>query len=523
MKLVACSSRAPLVALGALSLWWSAALPARAQSCTGVQIAGGTSNANIQRALNTHPAGTTFCFAKGTYRIARPLNPKDNQRLIAVKARAATLNGAKVISAFVKSGSNWVAAGNLPQTATADKECIVKGCTIEQDVYLDNLPLTRVLSPSALGLGKFYEKFGANGGQIYLRDNPKGHTVEQAYAPNVIRSTSSGVAVQGFVVEKVASSAQFGAIDAEYSSGPGWTIQNNEVRYSHGVGITSFPHASGIGGSTIAGNDVHHNGQEGIEGYGDNLTVSNNEIAFNNTAGFNPEWESGGAKFGGAPEIQNLLVKGNNVHDNYGPGLWCDINCYNVTFESNTVANNKYNGSGVGIFYEISDLAVIKNNTLSNNGPAAGNNGFYAGADIIISASPHVTVYGNTLSSSVNGIGMLQQVRDDTCSFHGNSTYPDGTQVCPNLGASGPSHQVHDTLIHDNNSTETAGDGLGEIAGLDDDTGVNSSFSGNNLYVHNTYHLPALGNAYFSWSKVKADPPRWQSDGQDLTGTFVSP
>jgi len=118
---------------------------------------------------------------------------------------------------------------------------------------------------------------------------------------------------------------------------------------------------------------------------------------------------------------------------------------------------------------------------------------------------------------------MLQQVRDDTCSFHGNSAYPDGTQVCPNLGASGPSHQVHDTLIHDNNSTETAGDGLGEIAGLDDDTGVNSSFSGNNLYVHNTYHLPALGNAYFSWSKVKADPPRWQSDGQDLTGTFVSP
>ncbi|MGA2860148.1 MAG: hypothetical protein ABSE40_25055, partial [Candidatus Sulfotelmatobacter sp.] len=128
MKLVARSRRAPLVALGALFLWWSAA--ACAQSCTGVQIAGGTSNANIQIALNTHPAGTTFCFAKGTYRIATPLQPKDNQRLIAVQARAATLNGAKVISAFVKSGSNWVAAGNLPQTATADKECIVKGCTI---------------------------------------------------------------------------------------------------------------------------------------------------------------------------------------------------------------------------------------------------------------------------------------------------------------------------------------------------------------------------------------------------------
>ncbi len=68
MKLVVCNGGAPLVALGALSLWWSAVLPVCAQSCRGVQIAGGTSNANIQRALNTHPAGTTFCFAKGTYR-----------------------------------------------------------------------------------------------------------------------------------------------------------------------------------------------------------------------------------------------------------------------------------------------------------------------------------------------------------------------------------------------------------------------------------------------------------------------
>jgi hypothetical protein len=35
--------------------------------------------------------------------------------------------------------------------------------------------------------------------------------------------------------------------------------------------------------------------------------------------------------------------------------------------------------------------------------------------------------------------------------------------------------------------------------------------------------LAWLSNVYFSWSKVKVDPPRWQIDGQDLTGTFVSP
>src|SRR5262249_10235395 len=143
---------------------------------------------------------------------------------------------------------------------------------------------------------------------------------------------------------------------------------------------------------------------------------------------------------------------------------------------------------GVGIFFEIGDRCVISNNTLSGNGvsPTAPNlQGFYTAGAIVIAESPNCEVYANTVTG-VNGIGLLQQRRIDSCAFQGGQTYPDGTAVCP-----GGSHQVHDTYVHDNTSTETGpGTGYAEIAGLDQDIHDHSFFtSKNNRFVHNTYHL----------------------------------
>jgi Right handed beta helix region len=42
-----------------------------------------------------------------------------------------------------------------------------------------------------------------------------------------------------------------------------------------------------------------------------------------------------------------VTFRSNHVHDNVGPGLWCDINCHNVVYEDNLVERNQ----GAGIFY----------------------------------------------------------------------------------------------------------------------------------------------------------------------------
>lgn len=492
--------------------------------CQGVFVEPGS---NIQNVIDTNPEGATLCVEPGEYRIDTPLNPKNNQRLIADGAPT-ILNGSKLIGGFVPSGANFVAGGFLPRVPEHDAYCVVPGCQIEQDVFFDGQPLKRVLRLRELASGKFYEDFPRN--VIYLRDDPTGHKVEQAFAPRIIQSTNSGITVQGFIVEKAAVPAQFGAIDAEYAQGNGWLIQNNEVRYNHGAGITTYPSTAQAGGSTMQLNFVHHNGQEGVEACGPSMVVRKNEIAFNNTAGFDTGWEAGGSKFGcdSPKEIVNLTVEENYFHDNFGNAIWCDGNCYNVSIVGNRVTNNVLvdpsNGNqfGYGIFFEISSKCVISNNTLSANGPtptAPNRTTFYDSGAIVVADSPNCEVYGNTVTG-VDGIGMLQQRRTDDCTFQGGSAYPDGTPVCP-----GGFHQVHDTNIHDNTSTETAMPGRGwEIAGLDEDIHDRGFFtSRNNRYVRNSYHLPSLAGAYFSWLDGLVDRDQWMAYGQDTTGTFLSP
>ena len=77
------------------------------------------------------------------------------------------------------------------------------------------------------------------------------------------------------------------------------------------------------------------------------IVVEGNEIAYNNEAGFNPEWEAGGTKFWATT---NLVVRNNHVHHNFGPGLWADNDNVGALYEGNIVEDNDW----AGIFHEIS-------------------------------------------------------------------------------------------------------------------------------------------------------------------------
>ena len=178
--------------------------------------------------------------------------------------------------------------------------------------------------------------------------------VEQAHAPSILRSAARGVTVRGLVVEKAANEAQRAAIDNE--GGGGWAIEDNEVRYNHGVGIRGDS-------STVRGNVVHHNGQLGLSGHGDGSLVEGNEIAWNNTAGYQCLWECGGTKWA---ETRGLVVRGNWSHDNHGPGMWTDINNVDVLYEDNVVTGNQ----GYGILHEISYRATIRGNVVEDTRPA---------------------------------------------------------------------------------------------------------------------------------------------------------
>jgi hypothetical protein len=442
-----------------------------ARACTATVPTGG----DLQSAINANPEGAVLCLAAGVHRLASPVSPKPNQQLVGEPG--AVLNGSKVVTGFQQSGTNFVAPGFLPSAPSQHGECSTPGCTYAQDVFLDGLPLVRVTAISNLGPGKLYEDFGAN--RIYLRDNPNGRLVEQAYAPALIRSAVGGVTVRGLVIEKAANPAQSGAVDHEAASGTspgGWVIESNEIRFNHGGGVVADS-------STVRGNKIHHNGEVGVGGHGTGSLVESNEIAHNNAAGYNCLWSCGGGKWA---LNTKLVVRNNYVHDNHGPGLWTDINNYDVVYENNTVVGNL----GYGIFHEISFDAVIRNNLVLDNRSRDPGSSFYGGGQIVVSASPNVEIYGNRVRGA-DGIGILQQSRLD---------YPS------TLGA----HVAHDVYVHDNDMTGTGG----SVAGLAQDVGDRSLYtSRNNRFVNNQYHLPDPTGRWFAWMDADRTASEWQAFG----------
>ncbi|MEQ8171723.1 MAG: right-handed parallel beta-helix repeat-containing protein, partial [Candidatus Eremiobacterota bacterium] len=98
----------------------------------------------------------------------------------------------------------------------------------------------------------------------------------------------------------------------------------------------------------------------GISGSGHRLI--DNETSYNNYRKFNTSWHAGGIKLVTWP--RDILMSSHIAHDNTGDGIWFDGYCSNITIEKCT----SYNNTGCGIFYEISDRGLIKNNICYNNG-----------------------------------------------------------------------------------------------------------------------------------------------------------
>jgi parallel beta-helix repeat protein len=213
--------------------------------------------------------------------------------------------------------------------------------------------------------------------------------------------------------------------------------------------------------------------------------VDGNEIAFNNTAQFDPRWEAGGAKFIGSLGMQ---IRNNYVHDNDGPGLWGDIDNRNMLFENNTCEDNGWSG----IYYEVSYGATIRGNVVRRNGGAFPD--WIWGAGILVSASSNVEVTGNVLEDNYDGIGGVQQARG--------------------AGQYGP-YELNNFWVHDNVVTMPRG-----WTGIVQDIGDRSYFtSRGNRFESNSYYF-APGSLAFTWMDGERSDAEWRRYGQDVNGGF---
>ena len=153
----------------------------------------------------------------------------------------------------------------------------------------------------------------------------------------------------------------------------------------------------GIGGNAATGIVL-----DGLDG--DPTTFDGPELARNHTLHAACDWEAGGMKW----DVGQVTIRNAHVHDNDCRGLWADINAHDALIEHNLVEDNL----AEGIFYEISQDAVIRNNQVYGNGRRRA--GWYWDGGITVASSSNVEVYGNRLSGNYNGITGTQQDRPDS-------------------------------------------------------------------------------------------------------------
>jgi len=423
------------------------------------------------------PEGTTFEFLPGVHR-RFSVGPKDGMTFVG--REGAILSGAILLGDAVETEDGWRFDG-IEFTGAESGSCIrgYDGCRLSQDLFFDDVMMWQVTDAANLDVGTWYRE----GSSIYVVDDPSNRGVELSIDEHAFLGASSDVTIADLVVEKYATPAQSGAIQAQDpgdgARGFGWLIEDVEVRGVHGAGIRA-------GDQTIMRRVyVHHNGQLGIAiSGGTDVLLEDSEIAFNNVAGFSSGWEAGGTK---SARTSGLVVRGNYVHDNIGPGLWTDIDNVDTLYESNRVIDN----AGAGIFHEISYSAVIRDNYVEGNG--FGKSDWLWGAGILIAASSDVEVVDNVLVDNANGIGGIQQDRGS-----GNL----GDYLLARLN-------VHENSIQ-------LGNGL---VGIVEDVGDESVFRDrDNRFEANTY----IGRTGFNyvWNGRRMDKTDWVAAGQDTEGIW---
>ncbi len=436
---------------------------------------------DIQQAVDSSPENTTFILQPGIYRL-QSIQPRNGDSFIGQPG--AVLNGSTLLTSFAPSGNLWMTMYALGQNPTQGL-CAPDHprCSFDEDLFFDNRPLLHVDSVQAVTSGTYFIDYAQ--GNLYLGDDPTGHTVEVATAQSAFGGPAANVTIKGLTVEKYASPAQFGAIGNQ-NPGPGWVISNNEVRLNHGTGLSLGA------GAQATQNNVHDNGERGVGGAAENILLDSNEIARNNYAGFEVSWEAGGAKFGATT---GLVMRNNYVHDNAGPGLWCDSDCMNTLIEGNTIINNT---RGPGIQYEISYNATIRNNTVRyNHVPDSG--WWMWGSQILLQNSMGCEVYGNTVDVDTDGnaIGLMNQNR-------GSGPY--GLRAAMN-------NYIHDNTIITRHSPQG---GTGLVADYDEQ---NISSNGNNRFDSDTFHVSDPSAYQWAWG-AGMTWTEFQAAGQEQHGVI---
>jgi hypothetical protein len=224
-----------------------------------------------------------------------------------------------------------------------------------------------------------------------------GNNIQYAFQGQYNDTADQNVTIEYLTIEDFEPNQGGGAVNGNGNNG--WTEKDNLMKYN------SPGSAMMLGGNNVVtDNCLTKNGEYGFNGYSyvdqtyedtftggaTNITLTNNDVSYNNTQKTSSGVEGGG-KFW---QDGNVTVTGNYFHDNIdSPGVWMDTDNAGFLVKDNYISNN----GGEGLMYEISYNADIIDNTFVDNGIASGptNPGFPTGAIYISESGGNSTIPSN--------------------------------------------------------------------------------------------------------------------------------
>jgi len=307
-----------------------------------------------------------------------------------------------------------------------------------QQVFVDGVPLQQIgenspfhsqncdrkpiLPPVGKGIadmypGSFWYDKTARTLYIWLQDGsaPNNHQLEASVRDFIIPPNEVNfIELNGLKFSHSNLTAKGLSLGIVSVWGKSWVISSCTFNHGDYSGVSIVGEGHKITGSTFNYNGntgIYINGSDSVHGWSlypnrplQNILIEGNETNYNNYRTFYMDWEAGGIKVG--PSDNTITISQHKSISNKGHGIWFDGFCGNITIDRCTVADNL----GAGIFYEISDDALISNNLVLRN----------AKQGIYVSASDHVKVYNNTIYKNWAGIVLHGMPRSEHPSLSNN-------------------------------------------------------------------------------------------------------
>jgi hypothetical protein len=305
-------------------------------------------------------------------------------------------------------------------------------------------------------------------------------------AGNVVRPswmtiTANHVVIDGFTMRYANNGNQTGAL--RVGDGVSFvTLRELDLSFANG-GAVAY---GGANDTILRDSAIHDNGQLGVHlgrdlggtTHGYRNALIGNRIYGNNTR--KVDWpgypdqigESGALK---ATLQHDLLIEGNEVHNNLGNGIWLDVDNQDAMIRG----NRSHHNSGPGIMDETSRRTKITGNAVWENGWGPYGPIWGWGAGILVSTSKDTEVWANTSAWNYAGIWVISQNRSDS---------PGVTGI-----------YVHDNVVA--SEQPTAGNDRFGLFWGQDFAGTMYVSASNNRGSNNAFYYPAPENQYarFIW------------------------